>query len=183
MGLPIYMLWNEKKTRGYFLYCILYNWNVWVNYSDILMSWRFGVFKNPINECWGSLEWVYIWIHKKKHLMLMPFHIYCTNYIMITLCNSNECWVCFQSLALGLLLTFCAVLCVHNYSQGYWPFLFCLDFSGSYCTVHLSIAMIHGWLAAKTVVMVGEYWIAFLRLWKRALPWLLFLLWSLQFLA
>ncbi|KAL6128345.1 hypothetical protein ACLB2K_071700 [Fragaria x ananassa] len=47
--------------------------------------------------------------------------------------------------------------------KGSWPLLCCLDFSGLYYTVHPSIAMTHAWLAARTVVMDGEYWI---RIWQ-----------------
>ncbi|KAL6123824.1 hypothetical protein ACLB2K_076341 [Fragaria x ananassa] len=58
--------------------------------------------------------------------------------------------------------------------KGSWPLLCCLDFLGLYYTVHPSIAMTHAWLAARTVAMDGEYWIVSLRLWRHALPWLLY---------
>lgn len=72
-------------------------------------------------------------------------------------------------------------LCEHF--QGLWPSLCCLDFLGSYYIAHPSILTTHGWLAARTAAMGGESWIVSLHLWKRALPWLSFLLSFLPFLV
>ena len=72
---------------------------------------------------------------------------------------------------------------VDKHFQEFWPSLGCLGFLGSYYTAPPLIVMTRAWLAAKIVVMDGEFWIVFLHPWKPASLWSSSLLSYLPFLA
>ena len=66
--------------------------------------------------------------------------------------------------------------------QGSSSSLCCLGFLDSSYIVHLWIVILE-WLAARTVVLGGEFWTVFLPQWKHALLWLSFLWLYLWFLV